>query len=317
MRLKQLSRIMKLSPPKFLDPSIPRKRRIISERYMESDNAVVLPGIVEISESGTCNRTCAFCPRSDPAYPDVKEFIEPGLLEKLARQLGECGFSGLIIFSGFAEPLLDKKIFDKLALTKSILPAARIEMITNGDTLTPSVIARLMESGLTTLLISVYDGPEDAERFAKMCKEDAGLEDDQYVIRNRFLPPEQDYGITMSNRGGMMDTTEHVRPALTEQLSETCYYPSYMFFMDYQGDVLLCSHDWGKKYVVGNMKDQDFLDIWLSPPFMKAREQLNQGRRSLAPCQVCDVRGTLMGHDHALGWAAHGGYKVQEPEEQP
>ena len=293
---------MTLPPPVFLDPSIPRKRQIISDRYKELEGAVVLPGVVEISESGTCNRTCAFCPRSDPAYPDVKEFIEPGLLEKLARQLGECGFGGLIIFSGFAEPLLDKKIFEKLALTKSILPASRIELITNGDTLTPSVIGRLMESGLTTLLISVYDGPEDAERFAKMCKEDAGLEDDQYVIRNRFLPPEQDYGITMSNRGGMMDTTEHVRPALTEQLSETCYYPSYMFFMDYQGDVLLCSHDWGKKFVCGNILQSDIFSIWTNERMAEARQKLSSCNRNLSSCEKCNVVGELIGKESFSAW---------------
>ena len=305
---------MTLPPPVFLDPSIPRKRRIVSAAFSLSSSAIVLPGVVEISESGTCNRSCAFCPRSDPAYPDIKEFIEPDLLEKLSRQLAEVDFAGLIIFSGFVEPMLDKKIFEKVALVKGVLPDARIEMITNGDVLTEKNLTRLMESGLSTLLISVYDGPEDAERFQKMC-EDAGLAEDQYVIRKRYLPPEKDFGITMSNRGGMMETTEHIRPSLTEPLKETCFYPSYMFFMDYQGDVLLCSHDWGKKTVVGNMKEQDFLDIWLSPTFMAARKQLNRGQRAHPPCRVCDVRGTLMGRDHALGWAAHGGYEIVKPPE--
>ncbi|NQU61380.1 MAG: SPASM domain-containing protein [Rhodospirillales bacterium] len=307
---------MTLPPPVFLDPSIPRKQRIIADGYKETDKAVVLPGVVEISESGTCNRTCAFCPRSDPDFPDIKEFIKFELLEKLATQLADCGFDGLIIFSGFVEPLLDKKIFEKLALTKKILPNARIEVITNGDVLTTSVLRRLFESGISTLLISIYDGPEDADKFQKMC-EDEGLEDHQFVIRRRYLPPEQDYGITMSNRGGMMTNTEYVRPGLDEPLAETCYYPSYMFFMDYQGDVLLCSHDWGKKYVAGNMNEKDFLDIWLSPAFNTAREQLNQGNRSLAPCRGCDVRGTLMGRDHALGWAARDGYDIPGETEQP
>lgn len=305
---------MNLFPPVFLDPTIPRKRRIISDGYTESDEAVVLPGVVEISESGTCNRSCVFCPRSDPDYPDVKEFLEPWLLEKLGRQLNEAGFNGLVIFSGFVEPMLDKKIYEKVALIREILTESRIELITNGDVLSQARIRRLIDSGLSTLLISVYDGKQDAERFQGMC-ENAGLEDHQFVIRHRYLPPDQDYGITMSNRGGMMENTGHVRPALEEASCDSCFYPSYMFFMDYQGDVLLCSHDWGKKFVVGNMKDQDFMDIWLSPQFMSARKQLNQGVRALPPCRVCDVRGTLMGRDHALGWAAHGGYEILEPED--
>jgi len=34
-----------------------------------------MPSIFEISNSGMCNRKCAFCPRSDPNYKHVNEFI--------------------------------------------------------------------------------------------------------------------------------------------------------------------------------------------------------------------------------------------------
>ena len=231
-------------PPVFLDPTIPRKRRIISDSYTKSDEAVVLPGVVEISESGTCNRSCVFCPRSDPDYPNVKEFLESRLLEKLGRQLNEAGFNGLVIFSGFVEPMLDKKIYEKVALIREILTESRIELITNGDVLSQARIRHLIDSGLSTLLISVYDGKQDAERFQGMC-ENAGLEGHQFVIRHRYLAPDQDYGITMSNRGGMMDSTEHVRLALEESLCESCFYLSYTFFMDYQVSVGSCEEGLG------------------------------------------------------------------------
>ena len=96
-------------------------------------------------------------------------------------------------------------------------------------------------------MISVYDGPEDLEKFKNMCVE-AKLKPNQYVIRNRFLPPEQDFGITINNRGGHMDNAGHPIKSLIKSIKEPCYYPSYNFFIDYNGDVLMCSHDWGKKY---------------------------------------------------------------------
>ena len=34
--------------------------------------------------------------------------------------------------------------------------------------------------------------------------------------------------------------------------------------MDYQGDVLICGHDWGKKIILGNLNKEKFLDIWFS-----------------------------------------------------
>ena len=59
------------------------------------------------------------------------------------------------------------------------------------------------DSGLDKLLISVYDGPKDVIKFEKLCAE--ALKEDQYFIRHRYLPPEEDFGITLSNRAGMME----------------------------------------------------------------------------------------------------------------
>ncbi len=292
----------KSSSPTFFDPAILRKSAIIDGVIAFDDSRLPLPSIVELSPSGTCNRTCDFCPRSDPDYPEVEEFMPIELTEKLSSQLAAIDFAGLIIFSGFVEPLLDKKIYDHVSLLRKHLPTARIEMVTNGDVLNEERLSRLFTGGLSTLMISVYDGKEDADRFEKMCR-DVGLKDDQFVIRNRYLPPEQDFGITMNNRAGMMDKTVFKRASLTEPLRKPCFYPNYSFFMDYLGDVLLCPHDWGKKMVVGNLYKQDFMEIWFSKLFMTARHRLNDGDRNFKPCNVCDVDGTMMGRKHAEAWA--------------
>jgi radical SAM protein with 4Fe4S-binding SPASM domain len=286
--------------PKFFDPAILRKSSIIDKGFALS-NKLPLPSIVELSPSGTCNRTCSFCPRSDPAYPEVEEFMPLDLTAKLSKQLAAINFSGLVIFSGFVEPLLDKKIFDHVALLRNQLPKARIEMVTNGDVLNEERLRLLFTSGLSTLLISVYDSKEDADRFENLCRT-TGLRDDQFVIRKRYLPEEQNFGITMNNRAGMMNNTTFKRPSLTQPLAKPCFYPDYSFFMDYLGDVLLCPHDWGKKMVVGNLYKQDFIEIWFSKLLMTTRHRLNNGDRNFKPCNVCDVDGTLMGKKHAEVW---------------
>lgn len=285
----------------FLDPLISRKSVIADEGLVKGERGFPLPAIVEVSESGTCNRKCVFCPRSAPDYPDIKEFIDPALIDKLSRQLGEAGFRGLFLFSGFVEPLLDKNIYTLVATVRGNLPASRIEIVTNGDVLDDVRLRHLFESGLSTILISVYDGEKDARRFDAMCQE-AGLASDQYVVRNRYLQAEQDFGITLSNRAGMMDNAEHPLPALPKSSKNPCFYTHYTFFMDYLGDVLQCPHDWGKKLVVGNMKMQDFKDIWLGPILSGARERLSKGDRNYSPCNVCDVKGTLIGKKHVQAW---------------
>ena len=62
------------SPLKFFDPVILRKSAIVDNSFVLKNHYLPLPSIVELSPSGTCNRTCVFCPRSDPTYPDVEEF---------------------------------------------------------------------------------------------------------------------------------------------------------------------------------------------------------------------------------------------------
>jgi radical SAM protein with 4Fe4S-binding SPASM domain len=286
----------------FVDPAISRKSKIVDTALATNEKAIPIPSVVEVSESGTCNRSCAFCPRSNPNYPDIKEFVDPNLVEKLSRQLNEVNFKGIFLFSGFVEPLLDKNIFELITIVNKNLPQARVEMVTNGDALNETRLTKLFNSGLKTVLISVYDGKEDADRFEALCKI-VGLDDDQFVIRHRYLPEEKDFGITLSNRAGMMEEAEFPVQSRREPMKSPCHYPHYTFFMDYNGDVLLCPHDWGKKLVIGNMNKQDFLDIWTGEMALQSRRRLTKADRAFDPCATCDVKGTLMGQKHVDAWA--------------
>ena len=107
----------------------------------------------------------------------------------------------------------------------------------------------------------------------------------------------------MSNRAGMMKDAEHKINPLKEKLKEPCYYPSYTFFIDYNGDVLMCPHDWGKKRILGNLKKDTFLKIWTSKFAKNNRIRLNNSDRNFSPCDVCDVKGTLIGGKHAAAWS--------------
>lgn len=287
---------------KFFDPSIIRKKNLTDQNYQENfDNNIVLPSEVEISESGMCNRKCSFCPRSDPNYNHVNEFISNELHSKLCKELSELNYKGVIRYSGFVEPMLDKNIYNLIKYAKSILPKSRVEMVTNGDVLNKKRLQKLFDYGLSTILISVYDSEEDAVRFENLCK-DLNLKKDQYVIRKRYLPPEEDFGITLSNRAGMMENAEFKIKTLKEPLREPCYYPSYTFFMDYNGDVLMCPHDWGKKIILGNMIKDSFLKIWNSKKAILIRKKLNEANRNFSPCNGCDVKGSLIGEKHSKFW---------------
>tara|TARA_B100001121_G_C18672971_1_gene614838 strand:- start:157 stop:1035 length:879 start_codon:yes stop_codon:yes gene_type:complete len=286
----------------FLDPSIERKKNLTNKNFqLLSDSNFPLPSEVEISESGVCNRKCSFCPRSAPDFNEVKEFISKSLHTKLIQDLEKENYSGVVRYSGFVEPLLDKNIYNLVAEARNKLSDARIEIVTNGDVLNNYRLKKLFKSGLSTLLISVYDGPEDAKKFETMCIK-ANLNPSQYVIRHRYYSEEKDFGLTISNRAGMMENAEYKMESLKEPLKEKCFYPSYTFFMDYNGDVLMCPHDWGKKIILGNMKKSTFREIWISKTAIMLRKKLNSAKRNFSPCNVCDVKGDLIGKKHSESW---------------
>ena len=287
---------------KFFDPQIEVKELAVAERLQFFPNSKIpLPSEVEISESGICNRKCSFCPRSDPDYDHKNEFISFNLHKKLCDELAEIDYKGLIIYSGFVEPMLDKNIYSLVNYAKTTLPESRVEMISNGDVLNEKRLKKLYDSGLDRLQISLYDGEEQHAQYIKLGKK-LNLTNEKYVLRARYLPPEQNFGITLSNRGGMLQNAEYKIDPIKKKLEKKCFYPSYKFFLDYNGDVLMCSHDWGKKNILGNLNKEKLTDIWLSNKTKESRDKLLNGDRSLSPCNVCDVNGDLIGKKHYEAW---------------
>ena len=284
------------------DKNIPRKNKVTEDRLeFYGAKKVPLMSVVEISNSGMCNRKCSFCPRSDPDYPDINEFISEKLHRKIFTELSELNYKGMVIYSGYVEPLLHKKIYENIAEARKLLPEAQIEVITNGDVLNKERLLKLFDSGLSTLLISVYDGPKEEKQFYNLCKE-SGLNKNQYVIRNRYMPEEQDFGLNISNRSGTLKNAGHSIPALEKSLKTKCNYPAYNFFIDYNGDVQMCSHDWAKKFIAGNLNNQKIIDVWLNQKYEFARKKLLSADRNFSPCNKCDVSGELIGNKHAREW---------------
>ncbi len=282
---------------KFIDTNIKNKLKTVEEKlqFVNFEGLKLpLPTEIEISESGTCNRKCSFCPRSAKNFVDKKEFISNNLHHKLCAELKTYDYKGTIRYSGFVEPLLDKNIYNLIEMAKNNLPNCNIELVTNGDPLNLARLKKLFLHGLNKILISAYDGKKEAIELESLCKK-ANLDENQFIVRHRYLTESEDFGITLSNRSGLMENAEYQIKTLSAPLQNPCFIPSYTFFLDYQGDVLMCPHDWGKKLILGNLNKEKLIDIWFSKKSMRIRKMLNQSNRNFSPCNVCDVDGTMMG----------------------
>jgi radical SAM protein with 4Fe4S-binding SPASM domain len=301
---------------KIVDLNIDRKGKLLAGHIttvpvMTGD--VPAFSLIEFNVTELCNRTCPFCPRVDPeVYPNRNEFMPLDLYEKIMKDLAQLDFSGTILFSAFSEPLLHKELDQLVLLSKRYCPDARVEAVTNGDFVTVEKLHWLFDAGLDALLISMYDGQEQESYFRGLAQE-AGLRDDQVILRVRYLPPEDHFGLSLSNRAGMIVIKELGVVALPQPLKQQCFYPHYQLMVDYEGSVLLCPHDWGKRLKAGNLRDQSVKEVWVSKVLTFARKRLAQADRNFSPCNVCDVHGTKMGQEHFTEWQLYDARAESEP----
>ena len=247
---------------------------------------------VEINTTELCNRTCVFCPRHDPAvFPNRNLHLTVKGARTIAEELGDNQYSGKISFSGFGENLLNPDFPEIVKEFRFNLPMATIECNTNGDKLTEEYVERLYRAGLDLLYINLYDGIEQMTKFEEMLK---NVREDMYKFRMHWGDFEK-HGLILNNRSGVIDWVGIEETDITSLQGKPCHYPFYKMFVDWNGDVLFCSNDWGREHVVGNLLQQSLHDVWFSKPMTKIRKRLMKGDRSHSPCNKCSVDGSLFG----------------------
>lgn len=268
-------------------------RRLEHEKHyfknLESSDILSSISVVDVSTTDLCNRTCVFCPRHDPSvYPNRNLRMTAEGSKTIAKRLQEINYSGAIAISGFGENLLNPELVEIVRNFREHNPKSFIECNTNGDPLKVNKFKKLIDAGLDCLNINLYDGPEQVDKFNEMLKD---IPSDKYKYRAHW--DSKDYGIIFNNRSGMIKWFGKVD--LNENKTKPCYYPFYKLFVDWNGDVLFCSNDWGRVRVIGNLLQQSIMEVWMSKQMEKVRLRLAEGNRNFKPCETCNVDGTLIG----------------------
>lgn len=292
-----------------MDLSVKNKALIVKDTLTYIDGFPAF-SIVELNIVAACTRACAFCPISDKGFykkNNIQGQLEFKLYKKLLFDLRAIAYHGRIILSGFSEPLLHKNLEELVRETKVVLPNSVLEIITNGDLLTLSKMEKLFKSGLDVICVSLYDGTHQFDHFNKM-KTEIGLSDSQMLLRRRYYE-NGDYGLIISNRGGLVDSNQYRDNSESSieavPLQRACCYPFYMIKMDLNGDVLVCSHDWQKRFVVGNILKESLWDLWKGKRLNSLRLALSHANRSEVPCNTCDVNGNVIGRESFNAWCTY------------
>ena len=249
---------------------------------------------VEINTTELCNRTCVFCPRHDPrVFPNRQLHLTVKGASTIAEELADNQYQGKISFSGFGENLLNPNFVDIVKEFRFSLPQATLECNTNGDKLDTIYVTKLFRAGLDLLYINLYDGVEQIEHFDQIMQT-AMIPQKKYKYRMHWGDFEK-HGLILNNRSGVIDWVGIEESDVESLQGKPCHYPFYKMFVDWNGDVLFCSNDWGREHVVGNLLQQTLHQVWFSKPMNKIRQRLMRGDRSKSPCNKCSVDGSLFG----------------------
>jgi radical SAM protein with 4Fe4S-binding SPASM domain len=283
-----------LDPKETIKKNIKRRSLIVDEG-INFYKGIPLPTWIELSLIDVCNRKCSFCPKSDTSIaPNTYQKMSRLLIDKLANNLKKIKFNGSITLCGYGEPLLHKDIE---YIVKKLSEVSNVEIVTNGDVLNSINLKKLYEAKASRVLVSMYDSHSQINKFKKIIKQ-ANVPDDFVILRDRWYDDSQNFGVKLTNRAGTIKTGNQI----DNNVHTTCYYPSYQFLIDWNGNVFLCPQDWQRRITMGNMMQEEIFDIWTNKIITRYRKDLLYGKRSSSPCSECNAQGTLLGFNHAKIW---------------
>jgi radical SAM protein with 4Fe4S-binding SPASM domain len=264
----------------------------------QSDVKIPLNALRSISINPTemCNRKCHFCPRTDPKiYKNQRVHISKETIQALSKEMKKNNYLGKVSWSGFGEPMMNPELLELVSIIRDENPDAIQEINTNGDYLKGDVnkIDELYDAGITYIIISLYDGPEQLEEYKKLFEK---YDPSTYALRISY------YEISdfenFSNRAGAVKVNVENIPKYRKN---KCFVPFYKLQIDWNGDILVCCEDWfrlSKKLNNLNINTHSLKEIWESDFLTDYRKKLSNGDRSNPVCNRCNVNGEKLGGNY-------------------
>lgn len=264
--------------------------------------------IVEFNPTELCNRTCHFCPRHDPeVYPNLNLHLDPSTVQNVVDDLVKHNYRGQIMFSGFGEPLLNRKILECIKICSDA--GFYVELTTNGDKILQGkwyTVQDFVDAGLSAVHIDIYDDTKQYLSWKRMMRKFNG------ILNYRITPRYVTTTAVFSARAGSA-THEGISQGTSKA---PCFVPSVKAFINWNGNLDLCCHDWQREGGgFGNVNDNPFSEVWNSNSMNGIRSKLMSGPRNIhgSPCDKCTTGGNTKDKGAVQkAWVNH--YKKDKPE---
>ena len=202
-------------------------------------------------------------------------FMEMDLFKKIVKQLQDMNFKGSIMYHFYIEPLLDERLPEFISYVSENLPQCMSRVFTSGDFLTPQLADSLFDAGLFDMVITDHN-----IRPGRVVKRIAPIIEkygDKISMNRLYDKPLQD-------RANSVDITDF---EVQKTASGHCNSVYEELNITYTGDLLLCSSDYYRTKVFGNVNNNSILDIYRTPKFTAARKEIISGQPYFEICRTC------------------------------
>lgn len=275
-----------------LDNKLNQLKTILMEQV--KNKSVPLPRIIHVETRSKCNGTCGFCPASTKTDTRKDILMPDNLIEKIINELSKLHYKDRLSFYNNNEPFIDKRIFEIIKLAREKLPKTYLELKSNGIVLNMDKIITIFNNGLDTLYISDYtDSDQYSDNILSIKNElttirrfKGHLEGSCYF--KRIIITHCGMNIKKGTRAGSSPNREKLK----HHISAPCFRPFEMMTISPEGKVSVCSEDFYHAMFVGNIQNDNLINIWQSDKWNTIRnELLNNHRHFTHECSMCDYKG--------------------------
>jgi radical SAM protein with 4Fe4S-binding SPASM domain len=249
---------------------------------------------IEIVFTRECNLSCNFCPQSNKDYKKKfgKGFLKKEILNKLLSELNDKNIFYEI--AGFGEPFIHLEFKDLINLFEYKLQKGFYTIITNGIILMNN--------------FKEYYHFFKNKKFLKEIKISCYTDKTYNFFKKKNIPwitikdsrPKKLNLSLFNNRAGSINIKNN-----SENIKEfsSCNYIFFFLTLDINGDILPCPHEWERRLILGNINNENILDIWKGSKADQLRKKfIDNKRQELYPCNICTTPGTLIGNNAKKDW---------------
>ena len=221
-----------------------------------------------------CNLRCSYCPNSVYERGLIKnnQEMDPELFYKIIDELADLNWVGEIDPHSYGEPLLDGRLPSLCSYIRQKIPLAKIGIYSNGELLNIDWYKKLVSVGVKRFSVTQHlknqsKGTLDVIRY----REKHGYDNVEFTYtRLKHI----------NSRGGLVDVDEG-------ELRQECNYPDHHVGISFDGQIMICCNDYLNEVNVGNVGNENIIDIWQKPIYKDIRTNIRSGNFTLDICKNC------------------------------